>query len=151
MLDRRFDDDLDALLGHLRCQGVANVVVEAAQEVRAAVELRHRGAQAVEDAGELDGDVAAAIDDGSLGQRLQVKAFVGGDRMLHAVHPREDRRRAGGDQDGLGADHLLPDLNAMVVEQPGTGIESLYPGVAQKLAVDPLQAVDLLVLVGDQA
>ena len=45
-------------VGHV----VAQVVVEAAQDLVAAVELDHVGAEAVHDAGELAGDVAAADD-----------------------------------------------------------------------------------------
>ena len=47
-------------LAHRLGERAAHVVVEAAQEELAAVELRHRGAEPVEDAGELDRDVAAA-------------------------------------------------------------------------------------------
>ena len=47
---------------------VAHVVVEAAQDLLAAIDQRHLGAEAVEDAGELDRDVAAALDQDALRQ-----------------------------------------------------------------------------------
>ena len=53
---------LDAALLHLGAQVLAHVVVEAAQDVLAAIDQRHVGAEAVEDAGELDRDIAAALD-----------------------------------------------------------------------------------------
>src|SRR3546814_3798429 len=56
-VDGGLDDDLDALLHHLAGQRVAHVVVEAAQDLRAAVDQRHLAAEAVEAAGDLDGDV----------------------------------------------------------------------------------------------
>ena len=49
---------------------VAHVVVEAAQDVVAAIDQRHLGAEAVEDAGELDRDIAAALDQDALRQFL---------------------------------------------------------------------------------
>ena len=55
---------VDPALEQLRGQPVAQVLVEAAQDLGAAVEKRGVDAEAVEDAGELDGDVAAADDRG---------------------------------------------------------------------------------------
>src|SRR3546814_5652416 len=51
-VDGGLDDDLDALLHHLAGQRVAHVVVEAAQDLRAAVDQRHLAAEAVEDRSE---------------------------------------------------------------------------------------------------
>ena len=59
----RADADVDALLDHLGGDVVADVAVEAAQDLLAAIELRHARAEAVEDRCELAGDVAAADDD----------------------------------------------------------------------------------------
>ena len=53
---------------HLRAQMLTHVVVEAAQDILAAIDQRHLGAEAVEDAGELDRDVAAALDQDALRQ-----------------------------------------------------------------------------------
>ena len=48
-------------------EGVAHVLVEAAQELVAAMQQRHLAAEPGEDPGELDGDVAAADDEDPLG------------------------------------------------------------------------------------
>ena len=66
----------------------AHVVVEAAQEVGAAIDQGRLDAQAVEDAGELHGDVAAADDHDPLGQLRQVEGLVGGDGELDARQVR---------------------------------------------------------------
>ena len=50
------------------CTMVAAFLVEAAQDAVAAQHQVDVGAEAVEDAGEFDGDVAAADDDDALGQ-----------------------------------------------------------------------------------
>ena len=67
-LDRLPGDDLDAAPLHFGAQMLAHVVVEAAQDVVAAIDQRHLGAEPVEDAGELDRDVAAALDQDALRQ-----------------------------------------------------------------------------------
>ena len=54
--------DLDALLLHLGGEMVAEIVVEAAQDLLAAVDEDRLDAEAGEDAGELHRDVAAADD-----------------------------------------------------------------------------------------
>src|SRR5438105_2668961 len=56
------------------------LLVEAAQHAIAAQHQVDVAAQPVEDAGELDGDIAAAYDGDALGQRIrQMKCFVGRD------------------------------------------------------------------------
>ena len=62
-LDELAGDHLDAARLHLAAQMRAHVVVEAAQDVLAAIDERHLRAQSGKDAGELDRDVAAALDD----------------------------------------------------------------------------------------
>ena len=68
-LDELAGDDLDAARFHLAAQMRAHVVVEAAQNVLAAIDERHLRAEPGEDAGELDRDVAAALDDDAFRQR----------------------------------------------------------------------------------
>ena len=53
---------------HLGREMLAHVVVEAAQDLLAAIDQRHLGAETVEDVGELDRDVAAALDQDALRQ-----------------------------------------------------------------------------------
>ena len=66
--DLGIEAQIEALLLHLVGEEGAAIVVEAAQEQRPAMDLRHLRAEAVEDAGELDRDIAAADDDDALGQ-----------------------------------------------------------------------------------
>ena len=61
-----------------------DVVVEAAQDGVAAVDLGDLAAETVEDAGELRRDIAAADDDHALGQALDVENLVRGDGQTTA-------------------------------------------------------------------
>jgi hypothetical protein len=71
--DIRSDVKSDALFLHHLGNQAPRLVVEAAQDLRAAVELRHLHAQAVHDAGEFAGDVAAADDQQRLGSVSRLK------------------------------------------------------------------------------
>ncbi len=66
LLNRHAGADSDAALLHFGAQMRAHVIVEAAQDVVAAIDERHRGAQPGEDARELNGDIAAALDHNAL-------------------------------------------------------------------------------------
>ena len=70
----------------------AQVVVEAAQDVLAAIDQRHLRAEAVEDAGELDRDIAAALHQDALRQLLEVEGLVRGDHVLDARDGRAHMR-----------------------------------------------------------
>ena len=103
LLDRRdlaAGEHLDAARFHLDAQVLAHVVVEAAQDILAAIDQRHMRAQPGEDAGELDGDVAAALDHDAARQLRQMKRLVRGDGVLDAgngvaVTRRRRRSRSG--------------------------------------------------------
>src|SRR5262249_49275542 len=71
-LDDHLGDDLDAALFELRAQMAANLVVEAAQDVLAAIDQGYVRAEAVEDGGELERDIAAALDQNALRQLLEM-------------------------------------------------------------------------------
>ena len=62
----------------------ADVLVEAAQDVVAAIDHGDVGAEAGEDAGEFQRDIAAALDHHALRQRRQVKRLIRGDHVLDA-------------------------------------------------------------------
>ena len=94
--------DLDAAAAHLVRQRDADVVVEAVEQFLAADDLDDLGAETVEDAGELDRDIAAADDDDAARQGGQVERLVRRDHMLDAGDVRHRRVPAGGDQDLLG-------------------------------------------------
>ena len=69
-------DHPDAALLHLDAQVLAHVVVEAAQNILAAIDQRHVRAETGKDAGELDRDVAAALDHHAARQFRQMKRLV---------------------------------------------------------------------------
>ncbi len=87
LFDRRdlaAGDHPDAVLLHLGAQVLAHVVVKAAQDVVAAIDERHMRAEPGKNAGELDRDVAAALDHNAARQLRQMKRLVRGDGMLEA-------------------------------------------------------------------
>jgi hypothetical protein len=53
-------------------------------------------AQAVEDTGELDGDIATTLDQDALGQLLEMKRLIGGDDVLPSLDILAKRRRGPG-------------------------------------------------------
>ena len=103
LFDRRdgaAGDDPDAVLLHVDAQMLAHVVVEAAQDVFAAIDQRHLGAEAGKDAGEFDRDIAAALDHDAARQLRQMERLVRRDGVLDAGNfVAIARRAAGRDQD----------------------------------------------------
>ena len=81
-------EDGDAALLHLGPHMLADVLVKAAQNVVAAIDHGHVGAEAGKDAGEFQRDVAAALDHDALRQFRQMKRLVGGDHVLDAGNRR---------------------------------------------------------------
>ena len=102
-------DDAHALLVHGLGQRVAHVLVEAAQDLVAAIDQRHLAAQAMEDVGELDRDIAAAGDDDPARQLVEMKRLVGGDGEVgaEAIAHVAAGPAAGGDKDGARGDGAI--------------------------------------------
>jgi hypothetical protein len=148
--DRGVEPDLDALLAHLVTQEMPQIVVEAAQEVRAPVELRDLRAQALHDAGELDRDITAADHDDAFRELLQIEHVVGDRSMFTAPDVGHEGLAAGGNQDMVRGDGLAPDLHRVRPHHGGAGLVDRHPGIAQDPLVDAVQALDLGALVGDQ-
>ncbi len=84
LVDGAAGEDGDALLLHLGADMLADVLVEAAQDVVAAIDHGHVGAEAGEDAGKFQRDIAAALDHDALRQLRQMKRLVRGDHVLDA-------------------------------------------------------------------
>src|SRR5262249_18493622 len=74
--------EFDPLLLHLGGQMIAQIVIEAAQDLLAAIDQYGLDAKVVEDAGELDRDITAPHDADALRQLLQVESLVRGDGEL---------------------------------------------------------------------
>lgn len=77
----------------------AFVVVEAVEDVGAAIDQRHVRAQAAEQRGEFAADVAAAHHQQALGEIGQIEHRVRHHGQLAARHVGRGRHAAGGDQD----------------------------------------------------
>src|SRR6185437_288239 len=126
-LDLGLGTDVDAArLQRIVHEGAA-LLVEAAQHAIAPDHDVDRAAQPMEDAGELDGDVAAADDGDAPGQRVgQVERLVRGDRELVPGDRRHLGPAAGGDQDLVGRDGLAADLDGVAVHQPAAAHVDLH-------------------------
>ena len=149
----RVAEDPDSLFLHRLVQSPAKVHVEPAEDLLAAIDQRGLHAQPMEDVGELDGDVASALDHDRLRQLLEIEGLVGEDAVLMAGERRMRRRPAArGDQDLVGADDavLCNQINGMRIDQHGTRVEGLAAHALDIALVDRLQPGDLLVLVGNQ-
>ena len=128
-----------------------HVGVEPAQRLLAAHQERRLDAQRVEDAGELDRDVAAADHHEALGPLAQVlERVVRGDRVLDAGLLGQARLAADRDQDALGAMGLAANLDLVRAGDPAVVLEQLDTGLLEHTDVDPVQALDLAVAGIDQ-
>ena len=146
-------DDLDAAPFHFRAQMLAHVVVEAAQDVLAAIDQRHLGAEPVEDAGELDRDIAAALDQDAFRQFLEMKRLVRRDDVLETRDLAAGMRRAaGGDQDILGAHRFAAreQAHGVGVLDHRAALDERDLGALQRGGIGGLEPRDLAILVGDQ-
>ena len=142
--------EIDPSVSHLVGKRAANVVVEAAKKERTPVELRHLDPEAAKHPRELDRDVTAPDDDDPLRQSLQVKDVVGSDGMLDAGNVRKHRPAAGRDENVAGGDRASGHGN-------GVGADDRCPRIVEPCArsfdevpVDPVQALDLAILVRDE-
>jgi hypothetical protein len=146
------ENDLDPPPHHLRAHVLADVVVKAAQDLVAAVNERHVGAEAAEQAGEFRRDVAAALDHDPPRQLGKLKRLVRGDRVLRAGNERQHRMGAVREQDRLGmharAGFQEPE-RARVLDDRAR-LRDLDRRAREIGVVGRLQPGDLLVLVGDQ-
>ena len=93
---------IDPVLAHLRFDEAAHVVVEAAQHPGSAVQLGHFRAQPVEDGREFARDVAAANDEQSLRERVEVEHAVGADNQFVSRKKWDARGPPSSDQDVTG-------------------------------------------------
>ena len=101
------------LLSIASCKPLRRSAVEAREDLAAAIDQRRLDAEAVEDVGEFDRDVAAAGNDDRLRQDGQIEGLVGEDAVLVAGQRRmRVGPAAGGDQDLVGGDGAVLALDA---------------------------------------
>ena len=131
---------------------VADVVIEAAQDLLAAADEDGFNTQAREDAREFDRDVAAANDDDTRWQFFEVESLIRGDGQLMAgkvarhegCGPRGNKDAARGDFPPGGEGHgVRPRKHGAFLDQFRTRRREIAD-------IGLVEAVDLLVLVGDK-
>ncbi len=135
--------------GHFVGHVGAHIVVEAAQNIGAAIDQGRIDAQPGEDAGELHRDIAAAHHADAFGQAFQVERLVGRDGVFDARHLLgHDRPPARGDQHLVGGDGLAlaNQFDGVGVQQPRLGVHQLGARLAQIGHISARQARDLGVL-----
>src|SRR5256885_3038376 len=142
--------DIDAIVRHLLGDPLAEVGVEAAQQALAAIRERRAYAEAVQDRGELERDVAAAHDQRALGQALEMECFVRRDGVLAPFDRRYHRPGAGGDQDVLRAGAPPAHFYGVRIDEGGASAYDSNADGAQQSLVDGVESRYLLVLVGEQ-
>ena len=130
----------DALLAHLVGHEARHVGVEAAQQLGAAHQLRHLGAQAVKDGRHFAGDVAAAHHHQVFREQRQIEHLVRADRQLAARHLGPQRVAAGGHQHVARLEALAVHLDVVCAGQPCTAAQNRHARIEQQAFVDAVQA-----------
>jgi hypothetical protein len=141
---------VDSFLPQLVCDALAELGVEVAQQAGAAIGQRRLDAEAVEDRGEFERDVAAADHHRALRQALERERLVGRDRVLRAGNRRHLRPGAGRHQDVFRHPAAAVDLDRVRVDEARATAQDLDAGVGEQALVYAVQPRDLPVLVGDQ-
>ena len=148
----RVDADVDAALAHRLGQPVAQVGIEIAQDLIAAMDHGDLHAEPGEDRGELHADIARPNDGDARRQLFELKAFVGADQMLGAWQLGDHRMAAGGDQDGLGADRRIAvrEPHRVRIIEHGAVKNDAHAGLLQRPRIDAVQPIDLAPDIADQ-
>ena len=131
---------LDHLLGYKP----ARLFVKAPQNLRSAIKLRHLHAQAIENTGELTGDITAPDDQNGFWQAFKMKDVIAGDGMFGPWKIGFNRAPAGGDQDMLGAfAAAIRQLDSMRIKQPCPRVKTLDAVGLENAAIDIFKPVQL--------
>src|SRR5579864_218883 len=147
-LNHRIETKIDFALAHLVGECPAQIVVETAKKNRPSMNLRDLGPQTVKNSGELDADVAATDDNRARREALEEKRLVRANRKLGPGNFRYRRPYASRDQDVLGGESLISYCDSMRIDDYGTAVDYPHPGVREQLAVNTVEPLDLVVLVG---
>ena len=132
-----------AALDHFAGNEGAHVLIKAAQNLLAPVQLRDLAAQPVEDGGEFAGDVAAAHDQQALRKRRQVKHFIRGDDMLAPRQVGHAGLAASGDQDILGAVLVAADFHRVLTHQHGPAVEQVNARAFEQQRINAVEPGNL--------
>ena len=146
-----FDIDLKAQvhpgLGNLAGGMGTDIRIEAPQEQWAAVQLGNAGAEAIENTGELHGDVATADDDQPLRELLQVEDLIGTQCQIAAGERRDMGPATGGYQDFSSAEATLANRHRVSVDDTAAPVDHVGLHTLQQPIVDAIQAGNFLLLV----
>ncbi|KAB8606239.1 hypothetical protein FH972_025869 [Carpinus fangiana] len=147
---------VDAAALVLGCDLFLDHGVEGAQEGVVANEEVGLGAESVEHARHLDGDVACADEGGLLGLRLELKEAIGRDAKICTRNVGGDVGvSAHSDQDVLGLDGLLAavverDGDGVGIEKGGTAVDVFDLVLVQVALVDAVQSANISVTLLDE-
>ena len=146
------ENNLDAAIFHFRVKMRAQIVVEAAQDFLAAINECDLRAEAGENPGELDADIAAALNDDTRWQRFEMKRLVGRDDMLDARNGfAVVGRSTGRDEDIRGADRFSGrECDGVAVDDSRSRLEATHLGPLECRDIGRFEPVDLAIFVGDQ-
>ena len=152
-LELGVDADVDAVPAHGRGKAVAEIAVEIAQDLLAAMDHGDLDAKPGEDRSELHADIAGTDDHDAFRQAFELEAFIRGDEVLRAGDLGDHRMAAGGDQDGLGPHRGVPasDPHRMLIFKRGVGEDEIDARLLQRTRVSGVQPVDLAMDVADQS
>ena len=95
----------------------SNTIVESAKKHGPSVEKLCLHSQAMEDASELDGDIASPNNQRALRKAVERKGIIGCNCELPSRPVRHKRATTGGDENPLPCKTLLPNFNPMRVKQ----------------------------------
>src|SRR6185437_13203261 len=143
---------IDATISHRFCQSVAQIAVEIAQDLIAAMKHGHLDATAPEDRGELHTDITSADDHDAFRQLLELETLIRADHMLFAGKVGDLGMGASRYEDSLGGDRSVAraEMHCLPVLDHRTGHEAVHAGLLQDPRVNAVQAVDLAPDIADQ-
>ncbi len=144
--------DPDALGLHRGVELTAQILIETRQDFLSAIDQRGVDTKAVEDIGELDGNIAATLNDDRRGQRLKVEGLVGKYAMLMAGK-RQVRigTATDSDDDPVGRHALSTNIERVTIHQRRAGLEYLGAGILKPLAIKALKPGNLTIFVRDES
>src|SRR5690606_30721058 len=125
-------------------------LIEAAQEQITAIQQAGLATQAMENRGELHGDIAAADYQHAAWLLRKMEHLVGVGGMFDTRDVRALRPAAHGNQDVLGAVAYAGHVDMVGIDQPCVPFEQLHATVHQQVAVDAIETLDFTILVADQ-
>ncbi len=145
--------DYDAPLLHFLMEGGTDIIIKAAQDFLAAIKDRDVRAEALEDAGELEGDVTCPDDDDALGLLFKMENLVGGDHQVLAGHIQFIGHTTRGDQDVVGRDGSILANKADRVRPDNFGprLDDFDIVALEILDIEPVEPVDFGILARNQS